>query len=118
MGLFSKKKNPTIPPEALLPWVHRRSHLELLHGLAIRSGREPLQLRPLCDSFAFTIALGTTEGPVPVKEQHLEALGLDADQALKQAVQNVVADLRYPAAADGVLVFKTKDEIAGCGLIL
>src|SRR4051812_2082135 len=91
MSLFSRKKKPTIPHDALGFWVHRRNYLELLRLVAIRKGLEPFQVSHLGDSFAFTTALVTSDGPVPVMTAHLEGLGLTEDEARTQALHNVVA---------------------------
>ncbi len=96
MGLFDFfKKKPTIPQEALTLWVHRRTQFE---GLQHQLGEKAAELKvlPLGDVFAMTVALSTSEGPIPLRQQHLEGLGLSYEEAFGVAIENVSAQLSSP----------------------
>jgi hypothetical protein len=124
MGLFdffkgkSEKKAPTIPHEALIVWVHRRTHLEVLAYSSKARGMEPLRWQGLGDAFALTPALMTLEGPIATKSEHLEALGLEYNDATVRAVSNMARSLLNPDDLTGVYAFNTPPDVAGVGMLL
>lgn len=103
---FGKKKQPTIPPEALTLWVHRKSHFEQLRAFAIARGNEPLSFRALGDTFAAAPALMTTEGPISVKGDLLEQLGMNEREAFTTASGNAAEALSTSKALGGLRVWE------------
>lgn len=108
MGLFDFfKKKPSIPPEALCLWVHRRRHLEQLEVLRKREGQGPFaMLRPFSDVFAFALALGTTDGAMAVSLDQLEQLDLSPEDAFTQACRNAHPSLQMVARGEGVCAWQ------------
>ena len=81
MGLFDFIKRrwgqdpePVFPREALMPWVHRRSHLEILKSIQLQRGIAPINLTcTTSKALAFTLAACPTpqlpKGPPPEYEE-------------------------------------------------
>jgi hypothetical protein len=72
---------------------------------------------PLNDAFGLCFAAVTTDGPLPLKKQHLEDLELDAQQALVRAMQNLHTAVPGAGVAEGLCLWQTQHQLAG-GLML
>lgn len=114
MGFFDflkKKRTPQIPAEALMLWVHRKSHFDTLETLAAE--REPILILPINDALSACIAAATTKGPMPVAAADLEALGLDGGDVIEQALRNMTPVVSSPDASDGLCRWSSTQESAG-----
>ncbi len=124
MGLFDFLKGKpaasrnTLPVEALVPWVHRKSHFELgnIHGK--QTQRPPMTFIPMNEALAFCVAVITDRGPLPLTQEQLEDMGLTLQQAVTHALKNVQPQVTQAAVlAPGVVAFSVDNELAGAALL-
>jgi hypothetical protein len=123
MGLFDffkKKREPSIPHEALTLWVHRSTHFQQLAELMVRRGETPFQHWHLGTVFGAAPALRTTEGLIPLSAQHLEVLQMDAKAAFDRAAANSLKVVPSFEAKDGLLTWRgvTADVVVVLGATL
>lgn len=126
MGLFDFIKRrwgqdpePVFPREALMPWVHRRSHLEILKSIQLQRGIAPINLTcTTSKALAFTLAAMSQDGPVPVKPAQLKAMGLSTAEALSLSLRNVAPLFTQVGVQGGLAIFETAQEYAGAGVLL
>lgn len=109
MGLFDffkKKREPSIPPEALTLWVHRKSHFDQIAQLMADRDETQFPFWDMGGVFGAAPALMTDKGPMPLMAQHLEALELDGEEAFQRACQNVLRGFPSFEAKDGVFSWR------------
>jgi hypothetical protein len=118
MGLFDflkKKRTPQVPAEAIMPWVHRLSHFAALKAMGARQDppRDPMVMLPLNEAFGLCFAALTTDGPLPLKKEHLEDLELDTQGAFVRSMQNLHTAVSSAGVAEGLCIWQTQHQLAG-----
>ncbi len=110
MGLLNLfKKKPTIPHEALCMLVHRARHLEHMAAMLAEREEPEFPLFRAADSSGVlggVLGLSTSNGVMPVLEQHLEGLQLDAEAAFVRAMRNCAEASQEVGRTDGYLIWE------------
>ena len=122
MGLFDflkgKPARNVLPAEALVPWVHRKSHFELLNLHGKKTQRPPLAHVPLNPALGFCLAVLSDRGPIPLHQEQLREMGLGLKDAVPVALRNAQRHVgSAQVLGEGLVAFQVEAEMAGSALL-
>lgn len=102
---------------AFVPWVHRRTHLEILRRTR-ETEEQRFRIFPLGTTYGWTPARETPRGPVPLSHGDLAKLGIGERDAVVRCLQGVGNASWNVADAHGLAMSRSERGIAPAQLLL